>query len=265
MARTTIADIIGLKRDGKRIIAMTAYDYQLARLVERAGADILLVGDSGCRHALGGDDITATMEEMLLLTRSVSRGAERALVVGDMPFLSYQVSHEQAIANAGRFLKEARADAVKLEGGESSAPAVRAIVGAGIPVMGHMGLTPQTALAYGGDFRSSAASVPVEQIRRDAEALVAAGVFCLVLTRVPPDLAATLTKELPVPTLSGGGSGDDCDGQVCVMHNVLGLRVEELDRPRAAYGPLAVPIYEAAKQFCDDVRAGKAVRSSAAR
>jgi 3-methyl-2-oxobutanoate hydroxymethyltransferase len=263
--RSTIADIQQLKREGKRIVTMTAYDYAFARLMERAGADILLVGDSGGRYALGGDDIDATMEEMVLMTRSVSRGAERALVVGDMPFLSYQVSTERAIENAGRFLKEARADAVKLEGGEHFAPTVRAIVQAGIPVMGHMGLTPQTALAFGGDFRSGAAAVSIEQIRRDAVALVDAGVFALVFTRVPPDLAAALTKELPVPTLAGGGAGDDCDGQVCVIHNVLGLRVEELDRPRAAYGPLAVPIVEAARKFCEDVRAGKPVRSAAAR
>lgn len=265
MGRTTVADILRLKREGKRVVAMTAYDYEFARLFERAGADVLLVGDSGGKYALGGDDIEVTVDEMLLLTRSVGRGAERALVVGDMPFLSYQVSFENAVANAGRFLKEARADAVKLEGGEAFAPTVRAIVEAGIPVMGHMGLTPQTALAYGGNFRSEAADVAADQIRRDAEALVAAGVFALVLTRVPPALAAQLTKELPVPTLAGGGSGDACDGQVCVAHNVLGLRVEELDRPKARYGPLAVPIVEAARKFCEDVRAGKSVRSEAGR
>ena len=245
---------------------MTAYDYTIARILERAGADILLVGDSGGRYALGAeDDIEATVDEMVLLTRSVSRGAQRSLVVGDMPFMSYQVGAEHAVANAGRYLKEARADAVKLEGGETFAPTVRAIVRAGIPVMGHMGLTPQTALAFGGDFRSGSAAVDVEQIRRDAYALVEAGVFALVFTRVPPDLAAALTKELPVVTLAGGGAGDDCDGQVAVIHNVLGLRAEELDTPRATYGPVAVPIFEAARRFCDDVRAGKPVRTAAAR
>lgn len=262
MPRTTIAQIQRLKTQGKRIIAMTAYDYELARLMERAGADMLLVGDTGCRYALGGHDIEATVDEMVLLTRSVSRGAKRAPVIGDMPFLSYQVSVEQAIANAGRFLKEAGADAIKLEGGADFAPTIRAIVRAGIPVMGHMGLTPQTALAYGGNFHSADAAVEVEQIRRDAFALQEAGVFAIVFTRVPPATAAALTQELAVPTLAGGGSGDDCDGQVCVVHNVLGLRVEELDEPKAAYGPLAVPIYETAKRFCDDVRAGKAVRST---
>ncbi len=244
---------------------MTAYDYEMARILERAGADILLVGDSGGKYVLGEDDIEATMDEMVLLTRSVGRAAKRALVVGDMPFLSYQIDTRQAVANAGRFLKESRADAVKLEGGEPFASTVKAIVTAGIPVMGHMGLTPQTALAFGGNFRSTAANVANDQIRRDAHALVEAGAFALVFTRVPPELAAELTRELAVPTLAGGGSGDDCDGQVCVVHNVLGLRVEELDNPRSAYGPLAVPVYEAAKRFCDDVRSGQPVRSGAGR
>lgn len=265
MARTTIADILQLKRDGKKVVTMTAYDYELARIIERAGADILLVGDSGGKYALGIDDIEATMDEMLLLTRSVGRAAKRALVVGDMPFMSYQIDTRQAVANAGRFLKEARADAVKLEGGEAFAPTVKAIVDAGVPVMGHMGLTPQTALSFGGNFHSKAANVTHDQIRRDAHALVDAGAFALVFTRVPPELAAALTAELPVPTLAGGGSGDGCDGQVCVVHNVLGLRVEELDNPRSAYGPLAVAVHDAAKRFCDDVRAGRPVRSSAGR
>ena len=244
---------------------MTAYDYEMARVLERAGPDILLVGDSGGKYALGEDDIEATMDEMVLMTRSVGRAAKRALVVGDMPFLSYQIDSRQAVANAGRFLKEARADAVKLEGGEPFAATVKAIVAAGIPVMGHMGLTPQTALAYGGNFLSTSASVANDQIRRDAHALVEAGVFALVFTRVPPDLATELTRELAIPTLAGGGSGDGCDGQVCVSHGVLGMRVEELDHPRAAYGPVAVPLYEAAKRFCDDVRAGRPVRGAAGR
>jgi 3-methyl-2-oxobutanoate hydroxymethyltransferase len=262
MPKITIADVQQMKRDGQKIITMTAYDYELARIVERAGAEIILVGDSGARHALGCDDMSVTVDEMLLLTRSVARAAKQALVIGDMPFMSYQVSHEEAIRNAGRFLKEAGAGGVKIEGGEDFAPMIRAVVQAGIPVMGHMGLTPQTALAFGGNYRSESATVADDQVRRDAFALQEAGVFSIVLTRVPPKLAEELTKELRVPTLAGGGAGDACDGPVCVMHGVLGLRVEELDTPRAEYGPLAVPIYEAAKKFCDDVRAGKAVRGS---
>lgn len=262
MARTTIAEIQQLK-GRKKIVTMTSYDYEMARLMERAGTDILLVGDTGCKYALGGNDIEATVDEMVLMTRSVSRAANRAPVVGDMPFLSYQISTDLAIANAGRFMKEARADAIKLEGGEDVAPTIRAIVRAGIPVMGHMGVTPQTALAHGGNFNSADASVGADQLRRDALALQAAGVFAIVFTRVPPDVAAELTQELRVPTLAGGGSGDACDGVVCVIHNVFGLRVEELDNPRSLYGPLAVPIYETASRYCEDVRAGKAVRSGA--
>jgi 3-methyl-2-oxobutanoate hydroxymethyltransferase len=261
VARTTIAEIQQLKGQ-RKIVTMTSYDYETARIIERAGPDMFLVGDTGCKYLLGADDIEATVDEMVLLTRSVSRAAKRAPVVGDMPFLSYQVSIEAAIANAGRFMKEARADAVKLEGGEAVAPTIRAIVRAGIPVMGHMGVTPQMALAHGGNFNDPSATVDAEQIRRDAFALQDAGVFSIVFTRVPPELATQLTRELRVPTLAGGGSGDACDGQVCVIHNAFGMRVEEIDNPKALYGPLAVPIYETARKFCEDVRAGKAVRSS---
>lgn len=261
MARTTIAEY-GRMKGKQKIIAMTAYDFSLAGIMERAGADLLLVGDTGCRFALGADDIEATMDEMVLLTRSVSRAAKRAAVVGDMPFLSYQVSDSQAIANAGRFLKEARADAVKLEGGAEVAPTVRAIVRAGIPVMAHMGVTPQTALAFGGNFHAADAAVAVDQLRTDALALQDAGAFAIVLTRVPPELARGLTAELRIPTLAGGGSGDACDGQVCVIHTVFGISVSELDQPKATYGPLAVAIHDVAKQFCDDVRAGKPVRAA---
>jgi 3-methyl-2-oxobutanoate hydroxymethyltransferase len=235
----------------------------MARIMEMAGADILMVGDTGYRYALGGEsDIEATVDEMVLLTRSVSRAAKRAPVVGDMPFLSYQVSIELAIANAGRFMKEARADAVKLEGGAEIAPTVRAIVQAGIPVMGHMGLTPQTALAYGGNFNDKSAAIDAERIRNDAFALQEAGVFSIVFTRVPHDLAGQLTRELAVPTLAGGDSGTECDGEVCVVYNMLGLRAEEIERPKSLYGPIALPIYEAARAFCEDVHAGRPLGTS---
>jgi 3-methyl-2-oxobutanoate hydroxymethyltransferase len=259
--RTTITEIQALKTQGRKIVAATAYDYEIARILEGAGVDILLVGDSGARHALGILDIEVTVDEMILLTRSVSNGAKRALVVGDMPFMSYQVSVERAIENAGRYFKEARADAVKLEGGEDIAPTVKALVRAGIPVMGHMGLTPQTAMAFGRNFMSKDAQVAVDQIRRDALALSDAGAFALVLTRVPPDTAKQLSLDLPIPMLAGGGAGDDCDGQVCVTHGVLGLRIEEVEAPRAAYGPVAVALFEAAQRFCADVRDGKPVRA----
>jgi 3-methyl-2-oxobutanoate hydroxymethyltransferase len=259
--RITIPQLQRLKRDGQKMVVMTAYDYELARIVDRAGVEIVLVGDSGARYALGHADANAvTMDEMVLLARSVRRGVQRALVVGDLPFLSYQVSAEEAVRNAGRLVKEAGVDAVKLEGGAAFAATVQAIVRAGIPVMGHMGLTPQTTIAVG-SYLSPDAEVGEEQLRRDAWALQEAGVFSLVFTRVPPALAATLTRELRVPTLGGGGSGDACDGQVCVLHNVFGLSVDRLDAPPSAYGPLARPILDAALSFVADVRAGKPVRS----
>jgi len=261
MARVTVADLLLLKAQKKKIIAMTAYDYEMAKIVERAGADVILVGDTGARFALGSDDVEATMDEMILLSRSVSRAAKRVMVVGDMPFMSYQISFEQAISNAGRFLKEARADAVKVEGGEDFAPTVRAITKMGIPVVGHVGLTVQTALAYGGNYNDKNAVVTHEQIRRDALSMQEAGCFAVVLTKVPADFAGELTQELKIPTLAGGGAGDDCDGQVCVIHSALGLSASAIDGPGTGYPPLSRTIYETMKRFCDDVREGKPVRT----
>jgi 3-methyl-2-oxobutanoate hydroxymethyltransferase len=263
--RMTIPRIQQMKADGHKVVAMTAYDYELARIVDRAGPEMILVGDSGCKYLLGHNDfVEATMDEMVLMTRSVRRGTQRALVIGDLPFMSYQVNVEEAVRNAGRFIKEAGADAVKLEAGEEFAPTIQAIVRAGIPVMGHMGLTPQTAIGLGGYLVENTGLLE-EQIRRDAFALQDAGVFSIIFTRVPPPLAAQLTRELKVPTLAGGGSGDECDGQVCVFHHVLGLSVDELEKPAGRYGPLARPVLEAAQAFLEDVRAGKSVRAAAGR
>lgn len=257
----TIPQIQAMKAGGQKIVVMTAYDYETARVVDRAGVEMILVGDSGGRYALGHAEFTdVTMDEMLLLTRSARRGAGRAIVVGDMPFMSYQVSIEEAVRNAGRFVKEAGAHAVKLEGGAEFAPVVQAIVRAGIPVMGHMGLTPQVSMGLGG-YLNPDATPPEEQIRQDAFALQAAGVFSIIFTRVPPALAGALTRELRVPTLAGGGAGDDCDGQVCVIHNVFGLTADNLDGSRSAYGPLAQTLFDTATAFVGDVRAGRPVRS----
>jgi 3-methyl-2-oxobutanoate hydroxymethyltransferase len=250
-----------MKTESQKIVVMTAYDFEMARIVDRSGVEMILVGDSGGRYALGYDSFNpVTLEEMILLTRSVRRGAKHSLVVGDLPFMSYQVSVEDAVRSAGRMLKESDCDAVKLEGGEDYAPHVRAIVRAGIPVMAHMGITPMMSIGLGG-YLNQQVTVVDDQLRRDALALQDAGAFSVVLTRVAPALAASLTKELRIPTLAGGGAGDDCDGQVCVMHGVFGLTVEELDEPKAMYGPLARPIFDTAQQFIADVRAGKPVRS----
>jgi 3-methyl-2-oxobutanoate hydroxymethyltransferase len=260
MARITIPEIQGMKSQ-KKIVVMTAYDYQMARLIDRADVEMILIGDSGGRNLLGHEDNNyVTLDEMLLMTRSVSRGAKRALVVGDMPFMTYQVSKEDAIRNAARIIQEGGAQAVKLEVGAEYASTVEAIVKAGIPVMAHMGLTPMTAI--GSNYRSERVRLDDERVWRDARALESAGAFCLLLTRVPPELAKKITEEIRIPTISGFGSGDDCDGQIGVTHGTVGFTVEQLDHPRSPYGPVAVPFFEAVKKFCDDVRSGKPVRAS---
>jgi len=261
MARVTIPDLDRMKREKKKIVVMTAYDYQMARMIDRAEVDMILVGDSGGRNLLGHEDNNAvTLDEMVLMTRSVSRGTRRAMVIGDMPFMTYQVNKEEAVRNAGRFIQEGGAQAVKLEVGADYAPTVEAIVKAGIPVMAHMGLTPQTTMGTGG-YRSGSLEVPEEKVWRDARSLQAAGAFSLLLTRVPPDLAKRITEEVTVPTISGFGSGDDCDGNIGVTHSTVGFSVDALDHPRAAYGPVAVAFFDAVKKFTEDVRSGKPVRS----
>ncbi len=261
MAKVTIPDIQKMKTEKKKIVVMTAYDYSMAGIIDRANVDILLVGDSGGRNLLGHEDNNAvTMDEMVLMTRSVSRGAKRALVIGDMPFMSYQVSIEEALRNAGRLIQEAGAQAVKLEVGADYAPTVAAIVKAGIPVMGHMGLTPMATIGAGG-FRSEGVHIDEEQVWRDAQALEAAGAFSLLLTGISADLAKRITEKAKVPTIAGFGAGDDCDGQIGVTHGVVGFNVGELDKPKAAYGPVGVALFEAARKFTEDVRTGKPVRS----
>ncbi len=261
MARVTILDLQRMKHEKKKIVVMTAYDFQMARIIDRAGVDMILVGDSGGRHLLGHEDSNSvTMDEMVIMTRSVSRGSQRAMVVGDMPFMSYQVSKEEAVRNAGRLIQEAGAQAVKLEVGADYALTVEAVVKAGIPVMGHMGLTPMVTIGAGG-FRAEGLQIDEEQVWRDARALQAAGCFSLLPTGIPADLAKRITQEVRVPTIAGFGAGDDCDGQIGVTHGVVGFTLEELDRPKAAYGPVARSLFEAAEKFSQDVRSGKPVRS----
>ncbi|HTN73414.1 MAG TPA: 3-methyl-2-oxobutanoate hydroxymethyltransferase [Methylomirabilota bacterium] len=261
MAKVTIPDLQKMKLERKKIVVMTAYDYSMASIIDRANVDMLLVGDSGGRNLLGHHDNNAvTMDEMVLMTRSVSRGATHALVIGDMPFMSYQVSIEEALRNAGRLIQEAGAQAVKLEVGADYAPTVEAIVKAGIPVMGHMGLTPMATIGAGG-FRSEGLQIDEEQVWRDAQALEAAGAFSLLLTGISADLAKRITQKAKVPTIAGFGAGNDCDGQIGVTHGVVGFNAGELDKPKAAYGPVGVALFEAARKFTEDVRGGKPIRS----
>ncbi|MGN6379420.1 MAG: 3-methyl-2-oxobutanoate hydroxymethyltransferase [Gaiellales bacterium] len=217
-----------MKLKHEPIVMITAYDNPSAVAVDTAGVDLVLVGDSAANTVLGHDTMStlrATMDELLILTRAVARGCQRAMVIGDLPFMSYQVSDEDAVRNGGRFIKEAGADAVKLEGGGSSVQRAAALVAAGIPVMGHLGLTPQSATMLGGHRAQGRDWHRARQLYEDALALQAAGCFAIVLEAVPEPVAAAITKRLAIPTI-GIGSGAACDGQVLVFHDALGIHPE---------------------------------------
>jgi 3-methyl-2-oxobutanoate hydroxymethyltransferase len=241
---------------GERIVMVTAYDFPSGRLADAAGIDLILVGDSAAMTVLGhATTVPATMEEMLMLTRAVTRGAERALVIADMPFGSYQVSDEDALRNAVSFVKEAGADAVKLEGAGPSLARVAALVGAGIPVMGHIGLTPQSATMLGGFRAQGKTAVKARSLVEEAVALEAAGCFSLVLEAVPAPVAARITETLAIPTI-GIGSGPDCDGQVLVLHDLLGLYDRHSPRFAKRYAELGAEIQDALERFAGEVRSG---------
>ena len=261
MPRVTIPDLQRMKREKQKIVMMTVYDFQMARIIDRAGVDILLVGDSGGRSLLGHEDTNnVTMDEMVLMTRSVSRGSKHALVVADMPFMSYQVAQQEAIRNAGRLIREGGAQVVKLEVGSEYSSTVEAIVKAGVPVMGHMGVTPMGTIGSGG-FRSEAVHVSEEKVWKDAQAIGLAGAFSLFLSRVPRDLARRITQELSILTITGSGAADVCDGRFGFTHGVVGFSVEALDRPQAAFQPVGVSLYEAVRRFSEEARADKRVPS----
>ena len=240
----------------ERIAMMTAYDAPTAALLDQAGIDVLLVGDS-LEMAVYGEPntLTATMDAMIRHTRAVSRSAKRALVVGDMPFLSYQAEIGRAVENAGRFLSEGGAAAVKLEGGRRILTAVDAIVAADIPVMGHVGLTPQSYRKFGGFKVQGRGAESARGIRDDAKALAEAGCFALVLECVPDALAAEITAEVPIPTI-GIGAGAACDGQVLVFHDVVGLTRDLRPKFVRRYADLSTVIGDAARAFTRDVKTG---------
>jgi len=240
----------------ERIVMVTAYDYPSGRLADAAGMDIVLVGDSAAMTVLGhSTTVPATMEEMLMLTRAVTRGAKRPLVVADMPFGSFQVSDEDALVNAIRFVKDAGADAVKLEGAGPSLSRALALVGAGIPVMGHIGLTPQSATMLGGYRAQGKTAEKARRLLEDAVALEAAGSFALVLEAVPAPVAARISERLTIPTL-GIGSGAECDGQVLVLHDVLGIYQGRSPRFAKRYAEIGAEIQDALERFASEVRSG---------
>jgi 3-methyl-2-oxobutanoate hydroxymethyltransferase len=242
-----------MKREGRKITMLTAYDYPMALLVDRAGIDLILVGDSGGMTVLGYETtIPVTMDEMLMMTKAVTRAVKRAMVVADMPFMSYEAEPADAIRNAGRFIKEGLAHAVKVERGWPSLPCVRAIVDAGIPVMGHVGLTPQTAVLQEGLKVQGKGLDAARRILEDALALEKAGAFAIVLEAIPGALAKVITNRLTVPTI-GIGAGPDCDGQVLVLHDLLGLFDRFVPRFTKQYADLAGIISDAVSRFRQDV------------
>lgn len=252
--KVSLPDLAGMKELRRPIVMVTAYDAPSGRLADAAGVDLILVGDSAAMTVLGHDStVPATVEEMLMLTRAVTRGAQRPLVVGDLPFGSYQVSSEEALRNAIRFVKEARADAVKLEGAGPSLERVGAIVEAGIPVMGHLGLTPQSATALGGFRAQGRTAEKACRLVEDALALERAGCFSLVLEAVPAPVAARVSELLSIPTI-GIGAGPGCDGQILILHDLLGLYDGHAPRFVKRYADLASEIERALAAFADDVR-----------
>jgi 3-methyl-2-oxobutanoate hydroxymethyltransferase len=253
--RITVPDIVAAKGQ-RKLAVLTAYDYPTALWVDRSGMDIVLVGDSLGMVVLGMEDtLSVSMAEMIHHTRAVTRAVKRALVIGDMPFLSYQVSIEQALLNAGRFLQEGRAQAVKLEGGARVLPQVRAMVAAGIPVQGHLGLTPQSSAQFGGFKVQGKTAEAARVLIEDAQALAEAGCFSIVLEAIPAPIAERITAAVPIPTI-GIGAGPACDGQVLVLHDVLGLFDRFLPRFVKQYEQMGPMMLKALTRYREEVEQG---------
>jgi 3-methyl-2-oxobutanoate hydroxymethyltransferase len=252
-----LPELAAMKRRGDRIVMVTAYDAPGARFAEDAGIDVVLVGDTAAMVVLGheGTTVPVTVDEMLFLTRTVSRQARRPIVVGDLPFGSYQVSDEDAARTAIRFVKEGGADVVKLEGAGPMVSRVRAIVESSIPVMGHIGLTPQSATMLGGFKTQGKTAAAAQHLVADAHALQEAGCMSIVLEAIPAPVAARITRELSIPTI-GIGAGAECDGQVLVYHDLLGLTEGHLPRFVKRYANLSREIRDALEAYAADVRAG---------
>ena len=256
VTKVSLPELLERTQRGERLVMVTAYDAPSSRLADQAGVDIVLVGDSAGTTVLGRDSTTTvTLDEMLVFTRAAARGARRALVVADMPFGSYQVSEEQAVESAIRFVKEAGADAVKLEGAGRTLTRISGIVEAGIPVMGHVGLTPQSATKLGGYKAQGRTAASARRLVDEARALERAGCFAVVIEATPSAVAGRITEVLNVPTI-GIGAGPDCKGQVLVWHDLLGLLPGPAPRFVKQYADLASVTRSAIDRFAADVRAG---------
>ncbi len=256
--KVTIPALLRMKEEGQKSTMLTAYDFPTAGILDNAGVELILVGDSVGNVVLGYEStIPVTMDEMIHHTKAVKRGTKYAFLVGDMPFMSFHISVEETVANAGRFIKEAGADAVKLEGGnEQVIKMVKAVVGAGIPVMGHLGLTPQTATMLGGLKVQGKSSEAAKKISQQAEDLEEAGCFSIVLECVPDKLAALITKRLKIPTI-GIGAGAECDAQVLVTHDLVGLYGRFVPKFVKQYANLSKEMNKAIENYIKEVKEGK--------
>ncbi|MCF7884919.1 MAG: 3-methyl-2-oxobutanoate hydroxymethyltransferase [Candidatus Marinimicrobia bacterium] len=257
MDKVTVNTFIKMKQKGEKISALTAYDYTMASLMDQAGLDLILIGDS-CGNVIAGHDTTipVTMEEIIYHTRSVRRGVDRAFVVADMPYMSFQESSEKAIHNAGELMQKGRAEAVKLEGGQHITRTVEKITQIGIPVLGHLGLTPQSVYAFGGFKVQGRETKQAEKLKEDALALQEAGAFAIVLEKIPAELAGEITQSLEIPTI-GIGAGPQCDGQILVSYDMLGLNEKFNPKFLRKYANLNEVIKTAVDKYSDDVKSGQ--------
>jgi 3-methyl-2-oxobutanoate hydroxymethyltransferase len=245
-----------MKERGEKITALTAYDFLMAELLDQAGIDLVLVGDSAAMTVQGRHTtVGVTLDQMLYHAKTVADAVERALVVADLPFMTYQVNPDEALRNAGRMIKESRVEAVKLEGGEKLCATIERIVDAGIPVMGHLGLTPQSILNFGTYQVRATEPEEAQQIKRDAVALQDAGVFGIVIEKIPAALASEISRSIEVPVI-GIGAGAGCDGQILVSHDMLGLYTKFRPRFVRRYAHLAETMRDAFSRYADDVRSG---------
>ncbi|MDZ7771997.1 MAG: 3-methyl-2-oxobutanoate hydroxymethyltransferase [Balneolaceae bacterium] len=255
-AKVTTQTVVDMKAKGEKISMLTAYDYTMARIVDRAGIEIILVGDSAA-NVMAGHETTVpmTLDQMIYHASCVVRGVDTALIIADLPFMSYQVTAREALTSAGRMMKEAGVHGVKLEGGRTVAETVGRIVDAGIPVMGHLGLTPQSIYQFGTYKVRATAQDEADALLEDARRLEQAGCFSLVLEKIPAELAARVSRELDIPTI-GIGAGPQCDGQVLVTHDMLGLNKEFKPRFLRRYADLEDRMDEAIRHYIADIRSG---------